>query len=193
VGDPRPGILSQAVAGYPANSACPRATFAVFFIFLASLRRIPALTDATNRKILRELQANGRMPWVELADRVNLSAPACQRRVQSLIDSGVIEGISARVNPEALGYEVEAFVSVYVDRQDVKLAQQFRKAIRKFPEVQACHMMTGQVDYLLRVVAKDLKSYGRFVEEKILGMPGVKDASSSIVLDRIKTSSSDLV
>ena len=148
--------------------------------------------DEKNRKILHELQKDGRISWVELAERVNLSAAACQRRVQSLIDSGVIDGISARINPEALGYEVEAFVSVYVDRQDVKLAQQFRRAIRKFPEVQACHMMTGQVDYLLRVVAKDLKSYGRFVEDKILGMPGVKDASSSIVLDRIKTSSSDL-
>jgi Lrp/AsnC family transcriptional regulator, leucine-responsive regulatory protein len=151
------------------------------------------LLDDINRKILHELQTDGRIPWVELAERVNLSATACQRRVQSLVDNGVIEGISARVNPEALGYEVEAFVSVHVDRQDVKLAQQFRKAIRQFPEVQACHMMTGQVDYLLRVVAKDLKSYGRFVEEKILGMPGVKDASSSIVLDRIKTSSADLL
>ena len=148
--------------------------------------------DEKNRKILHELQKDGRISWVELAERVSLSAAACQRRVQSLIDSGVIDGIYARINPEALGYEVEAFVSVYVDRQDVKLAQQFRRAIRKFPEVQACHMMTGQVDYLLRVVAKDLKSYGRFVEDKILGMPGVKDASSSIVLDRIKTSSSDL-
>jgi Lrp/AsnC family leucine-responsive transcriptional regulator len=155
-------------------------------------QRIPALLDEKSRKILHELHADGRIAWVELAERVHLSATACQRRVQALIDSGVIDGIAAHVNPEALGYEVEAFVSVYVDRQDVKLAQQFRKAIRKYPEVQACHMMTGQVDYLLRVVAKDLKSYGRFVEEKILGMPGVKDASSSIVLDRIKTSSSDL-
>lgn len=148
--------------------------------------------DEIDRKILRELQVDGRIPWVELSERVNLSATACQRRVQSLIDRGIIEGIAARLNPEAMGYEVEAFVSVYVDRQDLKLAKQFRGAIRKYPEVQACHMMTGQVDYLLRVVAKDLKSYGRFVEEKILGMPGVKDASSSIVLDRVKTSSSGL-
>lgn len=150
------------------------------------------MLDAIDRKILRELQADGRLSWVELAERISLSGSACQRRVQSLIDRGIIEGIAARINPEALGYEVEAFVSVYVDRQDVKLAQQFRNAIREYPEVQACHMMTGQVDYLLRVVARDLKSYGRFVEEKILGMPGVKDASSSIVLDRVKTSSSDL-
>lgn len=153
----------------------------------------PAPLDEIDRKILRELQADGRLPWVELGERINLSATACQRRVQALVARGVVDGIAARINPEALGYEVEAFVSVYVDRQDLKLAQQFRSAIRQYPEVQACHMMTGQVDYLLRVVARDLKSYGRFVEEKILGMPGVKDASSSIVLDRIKTSSHDLM
>ena len=151
------------------------------------------MLDAIDQKILRELQSDGRLPWVDLGERVNLSASACQRRVQALLERGVIDRVAAQINPEALGFEVEAFVSVYVDRQDVKLAQQFREAIRKYPEVQACHMMTGQVDYLLRVVAKDLKSYGRFVEEKILGMPGVKDASSSIVLDRIKTSSFDLL
>ena len=149
--------------------------------------------DEMDRKILRELQRDGRVPWVELAERVNLSATACQRRVQALTDRGIITSIGARVDPEALGYEVEAFVAVSVDRHDLKLAQQFRAAVRKYPEVQACHMTTGQVDYLLRVVATDLKAYGRFVEEKILGMPGVKDASSSIVLDRVKTSSSDLL
>ncbi len=144
--------------------------------------------DKIDYKILRVLEIDGRISWVELADRVNLSASACQRRVQALLDSGVIDRIGARTNPEAMGYEVEAFVSVYVDRQDVQLSKNFRAAMKSYPEVQDCHMMTGQVDYLLRVVAKDLKSYGRFVEEKILGTPGVKDASSSIVLDRIKTS-----
>ncbi len=150
------------------------------------------MLDQMDRKILREVQADGRLSWVELAERVNLSATACQRRVQSLIDKGIIEGIYARIDPEALGYEVEAYVSVYVDRQDVELAQRFRESIRNYPEVQTCRMMTGQVDYLIRVVATDLKSFGRFIEEKILRMPGVKDASSSIVLDRIKTGSIDL-
>ena len=75
-----------------------------------------------------------------------------------------------------------------VDRQEVRQAQNFRTVIAAYPEVLDCHMMTGQVDYLLRVVATDLKSYGRFIEEKILALPGVKDASSSIVLDRIKSS-----
>ena len=149
------------------------------------------MLDQIDTKILRELQADGRLSWVELAERVNLSATACQRRVQAMFEKGIIEGISARIDPEALGYEVEAYVSVYVDRQDVELAQKFRKAIRNYPEVQTCHMITGQVDYLIRVIAKDLKSYGRFIEEKILRLPGVKDASSSIVLDRIKAGSAD--
>lgn len=150
------------------------------------------MIDRRDRKILRELTVDGRLSWVDLAERVNLSATACQRRVQALIDRGIIGDISARIDPEALGYEVEAYVSVHVDRQDVELAQKFREAIRDYPEVQTCRMMTGQVDYLMRVVAKDLKSYGRFIEEKILRLPGVKDASSSIVLDRIKTGAGDL-
>lgn len=150
------------------------------------------MLDDRDRKILHELQIDGRLSWVELADRANLSATACQRRVQALLDKGIIEGISARIDPEALGYEVEAYVSVYVDRQDVELAKNFRKAIQHYPQVQTCRMMTGQVDYLLRVVATDLKSFGRFIEEKILCLPGVKDASSSIVLDRIKAGAKDL-
>ncbi len=151
------------------------------------------MLDQRDQKILRELQADGRLSWVDLAERVNLSATACQRRVQALLDKGIIDGICARIDPEALGYEVVAYVSVHVDRQDVELAQKFREAIRDYPEVQTCRMMTGQVDYLMRVVAKDLKSYGRFIEEKILRLPGVKDASSSIVLDRVKASSGDLL
>ena len=150
------------------------------------------MLDQRDRNILRELRADGRLSWVDLGERVNLSATACQRRVQALLDSGIIEGISARVDPEAMGYEVEAYISVYVDRQDVELARKFRESIRNYPEVQTCRMMTGQVDYLLRVVATDLKSFGRFIEEKILRMPGVKDASSSIVLDRIKVGYQDL-
>jgi len=145
--------------------------------------------DKTDRNILRELQRDGRVAWVELAERVNLSPSACQRRVQGLTERGVIDGISARINPGALGYEVQAFVSVQVDRQDVTRAHKFRSVIRRFPEVRSCHMLSGQVDYLLLIVAKDLKSFGRFVEDKILGMPGVKDASSSIVLDEINIDS----
>ena len=142
--------------------------------------------DAIDRKILEALQRDARISWVDLSERANLSASACQRRVQALIYDGVITGFSARIDPRALGYDIEAFLSVRVERHDVKSAQEFRKAIARYPEVRTCHMMTGDIDFLLRVIAKDVRSYGRFVEEKILSLPGVTDASTSIVLDQIK-------
>lgn len=142
--------------------------------------------DAVDRNILRELQRDARISWVDLSERVNLSASACQRRVQALIDAGVITGFSARIDPRALGYDIEAYLSVRVERHDVKSAKEFRRAIRRYPEVLTCRMMTGDIDFLLRVIARDVRSYGRFVEEKILSLPGVTDASTSIVLDPIK-------
>ena len=142
--------------------------------------------DSIDTRIIRELTRDGRISWVELGERVSLSASACQRRVQNLIDRGVIEGFGVRINPAAMGYDIEAYLSVRVERHDVKRAQDFRKAIAAYPEVLTCRMMTGDIDFLLRVIARDVRSYGRFVEEKILSLPGVTDASTSIVLDQIK-------
>lgn len=148
--------------------------------------------DAIERKILAELERDARVSWVELSEKVNLSASACQRRVEALIERGVITGFSARIDPRALGYDIEAYLSVKVERHDVASAQAFRKAIAGYPEVRACRMMTGDIDFLLRVIARDVRSYGQFVEEKILSLPGVTDASTSIVLDRIETSRGEL-
>ena len=145
--------------------------------------------DATDTKIVRALQSDGRMSWVELSERVNLSPSACQRRVQALLDAGIIVGFGAKVDPTALGYDIEAYLSVRVERHDIERAKEFRRAIANYPEVLTCRMMTGDIDFLLRVVAKDVRSYGRFVEEKILSLPGVTDASTSIVLDHIKSES----
>lgn len=145
--------------------------------------------DATDTKIVRALQSDGRMSWVELSERVNLSPSACQRRVQALLDAGIIVGFGAKVDPAALGYDIEAYLSVRVERHDIERAKEFRRAIANYPEVLTCRMMTGDIDFLLRVVAKDVRSYGRFVEEKILSLSGVTDASTSIVLDHIKSES----
>ena len=142
--------------------------------------------DAIDKKILHELQRNARISWVELSEKVNLSASACQRRVQSLEEDGVITGFSATIDPRALGYDIEAYLSVRVERHDVQSALDFRKAIGGYPEVRSCRMMTGDIDFLLRVIATNVRAYGRFVEEKILKLPGVTDASTSIVLDLIK-------
>lgn len=148
--------------------------------------------DKTDYQILRELLTDGRVSWVELAERVNLSAAAAQRRVEALRAAGIIKGFGARIAPAELGYEVEAYVAVSVERHDIANVQRFRDAVRGYPEVQTCHMMSGEVDYLLRVVTTDLKAFGRFIEQRILSVPGVKDASSSIVLDPVKSESLDL-
>lgn len=149
--------------------------------------------DAIDRRILSELRRDARISWVDLGDRASLSPSACQRRVQALMQAGVITGYSASVDPRALGYDIEAYLSVRVERHDVESAKAFRKAIAAYPEVRSCRMMTGDIDFLLRVIARDVRSYGRFVEEKILSLPGVTDASTSIVMDQIKTDAGDFL
>ena len=126
------------------------------------------------------------MSWVDLADRVSLSPSACQRRTQALRDAGVIQRFSLEVDTQALGYEVEAFVAVNIERQNMDYARQFRAAMVSLPEIQSCYMLSGAIDFMLRVVATDLRAYGQFIQREVLSLPGVKDATSSIVLEQIK-------
>jgi DNA-binding Lrp family transcriptional regulator len=142
--------------------------------------------DRYDAAILSELQRDGRLSWAKLAERINLSASACQRRVEALIDRGVIENFTVNLNEEALGHHVKAFVSVNIDRQNTKLAQDFRRRVREHPQVQACHMISGTIDFMLEVVARDLDAFGNFIDGELLSMPAVKDASSSIVLKLVK-------
>jgi len=126
------------------------------------------------------------MTWLELGEAVGLSATAVQRRVRVLQDSGVIRRFTVEIDRKAMGLEVRAFVSVNVDRHEIKLAESFRRAMSVHPEVQACYKLSGSVDFLLDVVAPSIERYGRFLDECILNVAGVKDASSAIVLDTIK-------
>jgi Lrp/AsnC family transcriptional regulator, leucine-responsive regulatory protein len=142
--------------------------------------------DRYDLELLDALQKDSRSTWLKLAEVASLSATAVQRRVQALQDKGVIKRFTIALDLTRVGQAVHAFVSVNVDRQKVELAEQFRRTINSYPQVQACYMLTGNVDFLLDVVAEDLQSYGRFIEEKILSLPGVKDASSTIVLDTVK-------
>lgn len=137
--------------------------------------------------ILNTLQRNARVSWVKLGEEVNLSPSACQRRVQALQEEGVIEGFTVCLNEVALGRSVKAFVEVSVDRQDPRLASEFREWVRDHPQVLTCHMVTGSFDYMLEVVAVDLESLGRFLESELLSLSAVKDASSSIMLGKVKT------
>ena len=142
--------------------------------------------DKIDARILSELQANGRLGWSRLSERVHLSASACQRRVEALLATGVIRNFTLNLSEAALGHHVTAFVAVSVDRQNAASAEQFRRWVRSQPRVQACHMLTGSIDFMLQVVAADLESLGQFLEAELLNLPAVKDASTSIVLNEVK-------
>jgi len=126
------------------------------------------------------------MSWAQLATQLNLSASASQRRVEALVEKGVIENFSVNLNEAALGNTVKAFVSVNVDRQDTGLAEDFRRHVKRLPQVQACYMISGTVDFMLEVVAPDLGAFGNFIESELLTMPAVKDATSTFVLKLVK-------
>lgn len=142
--------------------------------------------DRTDLRILRELQRDGRLAIVELAERVSLSPTACQRRVKKLEDGGVIERYAAVLNPARLGQQLQAFVRVSIERQSREATVAFEEAIRRRPEVRACYVMTGDLDFLLHVVAADLQAFAEFSMKVLIGLPGVKDVRSSLVLEAIK-------
>lgn len=142
--------------------------------------------DRMDLRILRELQKDGRLPIVELANRVALSATACQRRVKKLEDSGVIAGYAALLDPGALGQQVDAFVRVSIERQSKETTVAFQNAVQKLPQVRACYVMTGDLDYLLHVAVADLQAFAEFSMKVLIGLPGVKDVRSSLVLEAIK-------
>jgi len=142
--------------------------------------------DRTDVRILRELQRDGRIPIVDLARRVALSPTACQRRVRQLEEGGVIERYAAQLNPAALGLEIQAFIQVRIERQSKDVTESFESAVRKLPEVRACYVMTGDLDFLLHVFVPDLKAFSDFAMHRLIGVPGVKDVRSSLVLESIK-------
>ena len=142
--------------------------------------------DRTDLRILRELQRDGRMAVVELADKVSLSPTACQRRLRKLEESGVIERYAAVLNPAALGQRIQAFVRVSIERQSKDVTEAFEAAIKRQPEVRACYVMTGDLDFLLHVLVPDLQAFAEFSMKVLIGLPGVKDVRSSLVLEAVK-------
>lgn len=142
--------------------------------------------DRTDRRILEVLQRNGRIANVELARQVALSPSPCLRRLQRLEETGVIDGYTAILNPERLGLTLRAFVNVSLDKREAQATDAFKRAVQEWPEVSECYAMTGEMDYLLRVVVTDLQHFSRFVMEKVLRHPGVLDVKSSFALEEVK-------
>lgn len=142
--------------------------------------------DAIDLRILAALQRDGRLPVVALAEQVGLSATPCLRRVKRLEAEGVIERYAAVVDPAKLGIGLQAFVQVTLARHDDETVSAFRRAIAERREVQAAYMMSGEMDFLLHVVAADLAAFSEFALKALLRMPGVKDTRSSFVLSLLK-------
>jgi len=138
--------------------------------------------DPIDRKILSELQADGRMTNVELARRVGISAPPCLRRVRTLEESGLIRGYHADVNARELGFEVQVFAMVGLDSQAESELRAFEERCRNWPLVRECHMLNGEVDFILKCVASDLSSFQSFLTGDLLTTPNVASVKTSLVI-----------
>jgi len=146
--------------------------------------------DAIDRRILRALQVDGRMTYDELAAEVKLSPSATLRRVKRLEDAKVIAGYVALVAPERVGLGLTAYLNVRLEKHSEVHKRNpmdlFRSAVQSWPEVVECAALTGDMDYLLRVVVEDMAHYSRFIMDTLLKHPSVQDCRTSFVLDRIK-------
>lgn len=146
--------------------------------------------DAIDRRILRTLQVDGRVTYDALATQVSLSASAVLRRVRRLEESGAIAAYVALVRPERVGLGLTAYINVRLEKQTESHKRNpmdlFRAAVQTWPEVVECAALTGEMDYLLRVVVQDMQHYARFISETLLKHPSVQDCKTSFVLDRLK-------
>ena len=138
--------------------------------------------DPIDRKILAELQADGRMTNVELAKRVGISAPPCLRRVRTLEEQGFIKGYHADVDARALGFEVQVFAMVGLASQAKADLTSFEDQCRAWPLVRECHMLNGEVDFILKCAAPDLSSFQTFLTGELLTTPNVASVKTSLVI-----------
>ncbi|MBM2577384.1 Lrp/AsnC family transcriptional regulator [Jannaschia sp. Os4] len=141
-----------------------------------------ARLDAIDRKILAELQADGRMTNVELARRVGISAPPCLRRVRALEEAGYIRAYHAEVDARALGFEVQVFAMVSLERQHESDLSAFEARCRDWPLVRECHMLNGEIDFLLKCVAPDLSTFQSFLTGELLTAENVAGVKTSLVI-----------
>ena len=138
--------------------------------------------DPIDRKILAEVQADGRMTNVELAKRVGISAPPCLRRVRTLEESGFIRGYHADVDARELGFEVQVFAMVALERQAEVDLSAFEEQCRNWPLVRECHMLNGEIDFILKCVAPDLTSFQTFLTNELTAADNVASVKTSLVI-----------
>ena len=138
--------------------------------------------DPIDRKILAELQADGRMTNVELARRVGISAPPCLRRVRKLEEAGYIRGYHANIDPRELGFEVQVFAMVRLHSQAEVDLSAFERRCKEWPLVRECHMLNGEIDFILKCVAPDLSTFQTFLTEQLTSAENVASVKTSLVI-----------
>jgi DNA-binding Lrp family transcriptional regulator len=141
--------------------------------------------DAIDRKIVAELEADGRLTVTDLAQRVDLSAAPCHRRLRELERTGVIRGYRALVDPAAIGLGFEVLVQVTMDREDAATIGEFETRLADVAEVRQAERLFGEPDYLLRVVSADIAAYQKLRDERLATLPGVQRLTSTIVMKRV--------
>ncbi|MCB1549222.1 MAG: Lrp/AsnC family transcriptional regulator [Hyphomicrobiaceae bacterium] len=144
--------------------------------------------DDIDRRLLAVLQENGRLTATEIAERIGLTTSPCLRRIRLLEEAGIIRGYAALVDQRKVGLPVSVFVSVKLEKQREEAMTRFEEAIRRYPEVVECYLMTGSRDYLLRVVTSDLTAYERFLKSTLTRIDGVASIESSFALAQVKHS-----
>ncbi len=142
----------------------------------------PKLLDSVDRAILAALQENGRKTNVELAREVGLTAPPCLRRVRQLEDGGAIQGYTARLNAAALGYGIMVFALVSLKSQAEADLRAFEEHVAKLPEVRECHMLNGEIDFILKIVAHDLQAFQSFLTSQLTPAPNVASVKTSLTI-----------
>ncbi|MEE8544013.1 MAG: Lrp/AsnC family transcriptional regulator [Gammaproteobacteria bacterium] len=142
--------------------------------------------DRFDLTILSVLQSDGRITNVDLADRAKLSESACLRRVKALEKSGLIKGYVAQVDQAKAGLPVNVFVNITLERQDLTELNAFEEAVQEIPEVMECYLMTGEHDYVLRVVVADVNDYERIHQRYLTRLPGVDRVNSSFALRTVR-------
>jgi DNA-binding Lrp family transcriptional regulator len=142
--------------------------------------------DQIDRRLLAELQVEGRVTNVELAQRVGLTAPPCLRRVRALEDSGVIRGYHAELDGAKLGFAITVFAMVSLKSQAEEALRHFEDHMRALPEVRECHMLNGEIDFILKIVSCDLQSFQEFLTSKLTPAPNVGSVKTSLTIRTAK-------
>lgn len=143
--------------------------------------------DEKDRQLLKHLQGDARLTNTELARRVDLSPPGLQRRLRKLEDSGIIEQYVTLLDREAVGFDMMCFVQVTLLRHEPESIRHFKEIVQEMPEVLECHHITGEFDYLLKVIVRNREHLEKFLVEKLTPVPGMDKIRTSLVLREIKT------